>query len=188
MGKVLRGCRAMWLTFDDENYTVLGKDMDDLSIDLNPDTEQKKNVLGETTTDHNGYTPSMSQDYLARSEDAIYKPLQHIADTLAVDDESTKATLIVATLDIEVKDTGEKTATGNGFKVPVLVTVDSDGGSTSGYAISFTIAEDGTRVQGKVEVNDKKPTFTAGASVDTMAAQASTPVSKSKSVAEPSAQ
>lgn len=164
MSKVLRGCRAMWLTFDNENYTVLGKDMDDLSIDLNPNTEQKKNVLGETTTDHNGYTPSMSQDYIARSEDAIYKPLQHIANTLAVDDESVKATMIVATLDIEVKDTGEKTATGEGYKVPVMVVVDSDGGGTAGYTISFTVSEDGARVQGTVSVENKKPTFTPGVS------------------------
>ena len=180
MGKILRGMRAMWLSFGEDEWTLLGKDMDDLSIDTNPDTEQTKNVLGETTTTHNGYTPSMSQDYIARSEDSIYKPIQHIADTLAVDDESCKATLIVATLDIEVKDaTGEKTAKGNGFKVPVLVTVDNDGGSTAGYTIPFTIAEDGAREQGSVTVTDKKTTFTAGA--QTLSASASTPVKTSAS-------
>ncbi len=162
MGKILRGRRAMWLSFDDKDYTVLGKDSDDLSIDLNPDTEQTKNVLGETTFNNNGYTPSMSNEYQARTEDAIYEHIQYIADNLAVDDEHTSATMIVATLDIEVKDTGEKTATGKGYKVPVKVVVDNDGGSTAGYAIPFTINEDGARVQGSVSVENKIPTFTAG--------------------------
>lgn len=189
MPKVLRGCRAMWLTFDNEKYTVLGKDMDDLSIDLNPDTEQKKNVLGETTTDHNGYTPSMSHDYIARKEDAIYEHIQYIADNLAVDDEHIKATMVVATLDIEVKDTGEKTATGKGYKVPVMVVVDNDGGSTAGYSLPFTISEDGARVQGTVTVENKIPTFTAGASVDVLATKTSTQVkASSKDTAESNAQ
>ncbi len=162
MGKILRGQRAMWLSFDDENWTCLGKDSDDLSIDLNPDTEQTKNVQGEVTFTNNGYTPSMSNEYQARTEDAIYKPIQYIVDNLAVDDEHTSATMIVATLDIEVKDTGEKTATGSGYKVPVKIVVDNDGGATAGYAIPFTINEDGARVQGMVSVANKVPTFTAG--------------------------
>lgn len=161
-GKILRGQRAMWLTFDGTNYTCLGKDSDDLSIDTNPDTETIKNVQGETTFVNNGYTPSMSNEYIARKEDAIYPHIQYIADNLAVDDEHTSAIMIVATLDIEVKDTGEKTATGKGYEVNVKIVVDSDGGSTSGYSIPFTINEDGNRTQGTVSVSNKKPTLTAG--------------------------
>lgn len=171
-GKIARGCRAMWLTFNNDDLsdcTCLGKDSDDLSIDPNPSIDQKQNVQGETSTDHNGYTPSMSNEYIARREDSIYKHIQYIADTLATDDEHIKATMIVATLDIEVKDaTGEKTAEGNGYKVPVKVVIDNDGGGTSGYSIPFTIYEDGARVQGKVTVTNKQPTFTPG--VQTMAA------------------
>lgn len=103
-GKILRGCRAMWLTFDNEGYTCLGKDSDDLSIEGNNDSEQVKNVQGEVTFVNNGYTPTLSNDgYIARREDAIYPFLQTIVDTLATDDERTSATLIVATLTDEVK-------------------------------------------------------------------------------------
>lgn len=160
-GKILRGCRAFWLSFNDTDWTCLGKDTDDLSIELNPDTEQVKNVQGETTFVNNGYTPSLSNDsYIARREDAIYEPLQTIVDTLATDDERTSATLLVATLTDEVKESKTKTLTGKGFTVPVKVVVDSDGGSTSGYAIPFTISEDGGRTQGTVSVSNKVPTFT----------------------------
>lgn len=162
-GKILRGCRAFWLSFNETDWTCLGKDTDDLSIELNPDTEQVKNVQGETTFVNNGYTPSLSNDsYIARYEDAIYEPLQTIADTLATDDARTSATLIVATLTDEVKESATKTLTGKGFKVPVKVVVDSDGASTSGYGIPFTISEDGARIQGTVSVANKVPTFTAG--------------------------
>ena len=176
----------MWLSFGGEEWTCLGKDSDDLSIDTNPDTEQLKNVQGETTFVNNGYTPSMSNEYTARTEDSIYEHIQKIADTLSVSDEDCKATMIVATLDIEVKDaTGETTAKGNGYQVPVQIVVDNDGGSTAGYSIPFTINEDGARVQGKVEVTDKKPTFTAGARVEAIAMNSRTPVmSTSKAGAE----
>lgn len=165
MSKILRGCRAMWLSFDETTWTCLGKDTDDLSIDMNPDTEQTKNVQGESTFTHNGYTPSLANDsYIARSEDSIYPNLQKIVDTLAVDDETIGATLLVATLDEEVKEAATKTLTGKGFQVPVKVVVDNDGGSTSGYGIPFTIYEDGARVQGTVTVTNKKPAFTVAVS------------------------
>lgn len=165
-GKILRGCRAMWLTFDSKAFTCLGADSDDLSIDLNPDTETIKNVQGETKFVNNGYTPSMSNDYIAHRDDVIYPYVQYIADNLAVDDEHTSATMIVATLDIEVAKTGAKTASGKGYSVPVKIVVNNDGGSTSGYAIPFTINEDGGRTQGTVSVENKVPTFTAEGSAE----------------------
>ena len=33
-----------------------------MSVELNPDTEVKKNILGETSVQDNGYEPSMSAD------------------------------------------------------------------------------------------------------------------------------
>lgn len=182
-GKILRGCRAFWLTFNGTDWTCLGKDTDDLSMELNPDTEQVKNVQGEVTFVNNGYTPTLSNDsYIARREDAIYPHLQTIVDTLATDDERTSATLLVATLTDEVKESKTKTLTGKGFTVPVKVTVDSDGGSTSGYAIPFTVSEDGGRTQGTVSVANKIPTFTpAGGSEPSALSEPTQAKSSSKS-------
>lgn len=151
----------MWLSKGDAS-TLIGKDMDDLSIDTNPDTEQTKNVLGETTFSHNGYTPSLSVEYTARSEDEIYPVLQKIANELSVSDDDITMDLIVATLTEEVKESDTKTLTGSGFKVPARIVVNNDGGSTSGYAISFTAYESGNRIQGTVSVTNREVTFTAG--------------------------
>lgn len=167
MGKILRGCRAMWLGKADK-MTLLGKDADDLSIETNPKTEQKQNVQGETTFEHSGYTPSMKNEYIARKEDEIYPELQKIVDGLLTDDESITMDLIVATLDEEVKEADTKTLTGKGFKVRVKVSVDSDGGGSTGYSIPFTIYESGNRVQGTVSVAvGRKPTFTPNAGAST---------------------
>ncbi|MCM1424830.1 MAG: hypothetical protein NC415_13605 [bacterium] len=151
----------MWLSKDDKS-TLIGKDLDDLSIDTNPDTEQIKNILGESNFSHNGYTPSIAVEYVARTEDAIYPILQKIANTLSVNDEDITMDLIVATLTEEVKESDTKTLTGEGFKVPARIVVDNDGGSTAGYAISFTAYESGNRIQGSVSVSNREVTFTAG--------------------------
>ena len=161
VGKILRGCRAMWGSFDKTNWTLLGKDDDDLSVDLNPDTEQKKNVLGETTTENNGYKPSISPNYIARREDAIYPHLQEIVDTLTTDENKTTMYMMVATLTDEVKDSDTKTLTGHGYMVKTQVVVNNDGGPTAAYTIPFTASEDGGRIQGSVSVTERVPTFTA---------------------------
>ena len=165
MPKILRGCRAMWLSKGDKS-TLIGKDNDDLSIDTSPDTEQSKNVLGETNFAHNGYTPSLAVDYIARSEDAIYPVLQKIANELSVSDDDITMDLIVATLTEEVKDSDTKTLTGEGFKVPARIVVTNDGGSTSGYGISFTAYESGNRIQGTASVSKRKVTFTEGSGTE----------------------
>lgn len=64
-GKILRGCRAMWGSFNKTDWTLIGKNDDNLSIDTNPETESKKNVLGDTVTDNKGYKPSISPNYIA---------------------------------------------------------------------------------------------------------------------------
>lgn len=160
MGKLARGVRAIWLSFDEENWTLIGKDMDDMSMELNPDVSQSKNVLGDTVVEHNGYTPSLDNDYIARSEDAIYTPLEKIANELSVSEEDTTAYIIEATLTDEVKESDNKTLTGKGYKAKGIVSVNSTGGSTSGYAIPFNWQQDGAREQGSVSVTARKPTFT----------------------------
>lgn len=161
MGKLLRGVRAKWLSFDGEKWTLIGKDMDSESTNLNPDTEQKKNILGEAYFNHNGFTPESDIEYKARTDDAIYKNLQEIVDELKTDEPSITAQMIVATLNEEVKNSDTTTLTGTGYKVPVCVVPQDDGGDTSGYTINFNCYESGGRTKGTVSVTGRTPTFTA---------------------------
>lgn len=160
-GKILRGCRAFWLSFDEEKWTCLGADDDSLSIETNPDTENNKNVQGRNTFVHNGYKPTLSNDnYYARREDSIYPHLQNIADTLTTDENKTTATLLVATLTDEVYKADTETLTGKGFKAKAIVVVNSDGGGTAGYQIPYTVTEIGGRTPVTVSVSEGQPTYT----------------------------
>lgn len=161
--KLLRGVRAVWMSFDEKDWTLIGKDMEDFSMELNPDVSQKKNVFGETSTVHNGYAPSADVEYIARSEDAIYPPIEKIANGLLTDEEHCTAWIIEATLTDEVKESDVKTLTGTGYKAKGMISITSTGGSTEGYSIPFNWQQDGNRQQGTVSVKERKPTFTADA-------------------------
>ena len=98
--KLPRAAFAQFLSFDEERWTLLGKDTDSLTTSMNPDIETKQNVIGETTTDHKGFNPEVSVDtYAARTEDAIYENLLDITMNRRSDDEHTTATLMECVLD-----------------------------------------------------------------------------------------
>lgn len=42
------------------SWFLVGKDVEDMSIELNPDTSSVKNILDETSINDNGYEPSIS--------------------------------------------------------------------------------------------------------------------------------
>lgn len=134
----------------------LGKDNDDLSVELNPDTEVTKNVQGETSVKDNGYEPSMENDpFYANPDDSIYPHLRDIAlGRLVGDDCKTKI------LEVIVEDDA---ATNHlAYTENVVVKPTSYGGDTSGAQIPFTISFDGGRTKGYVSLTGKTPSFTKG--------------------------
>lgn len=61
-------------------WEALGKDNDDLSKELNADTETSKNVLGESTFTHSGFEPEISIDpYYIDPGRKLYKWVRDIA-------------------------------------------------------------------------------------------------------------
>ena len=55
-------------------WFLIGRDIEDMSVELNPDTETVKNILDETVVNDNGYEPSIDADtYYANTGDAIYE-------------------------------------------------------------------------------------------------------------------
>ena len=43
---------------EEAKYVRLGKDLEEFNVELNPDVERKKNILGESSVAHNGYEVS----------------------------------------------------------------------------------------------------------------------------------
>ena len=127
-------------------YERLGKDLEEYNVELNPDTETSKNIIGESTFKHNGYEVSSEADpYYAEADSVLSQKLQEIVDNRYTDDN-------LKTNAVEVHMWKEATS----------VTPTSYGGDTSGYQIPFTVNYVGERKKGTYNVETGK--FTAATS------------------------
>ena len=142
------------------NFEIIGDDIEDMSVELNPDTEQIKNILGQTRTRDKGYSPSMDADpFYADPDKALYPKIRDIAmERLKGDDCKTLL------LEVIVEDTSAETH--KAYLREVMVKPQSYGGSTEGLNYPFKVAEDGECVKGTVtaaSMKAGKPVFTAEA-------------------------
>jgi len=136
MAKLDRNRGMFFASFDGTEWEVLGKDNDDLSKELNPDTETSKNVLGEATFKHNGYEPEVNVDpYYADEDSVLYEKLLAAAIQEKYGDTDIKGYFIEV-----VFSTATATAlTGTGYKREAYIVPQSTGGDTSGLGIPFTV-------------------------------------------------
>lgn len=139
-------------------FEILGDDIEDMSVEMNPDTSQMKNILGQTKTTDNGFTPSMSADpWYANTESKLYPHMRDIVMEQISGDERKTLMLEVIVEDIEAE---AHTA----YLREVKVTPTSYGGGTEGVNIPFTVDFDGAWVKGTVTAESVKngaPVFTA---------------------------
>ena len=146
-------------TADTAECAILGDDIEEMSVELNPDTEQKKTILGKTKITDNGYAPSMSADlFYADPSSKLYPKLKSIAlDRLKGEECKTLM------LEVIVEDTS---ATKHlAYVQEVMVKPQSYGGDTTGVNIPFDVTDDGERTKGYVTAESLKagaPVFAAG--------------------------
>lgn len=143
----------------------LGADLEEFKVELNPDTEVGKNILGESTFKHNGYEVSAEADpYYANTDDAIFAKLQEIVDGRLTGDACK-----TSSLEVHMWEGDEKTGF-TAYKEDCYVVPTSYGGDTSGYQIPFTVNYVGARVKGIYVPSTK--TFTPDGTEQAQAAQA----------------
>lgn len=139
------------------SWVRLGKDLEEYSVELNPDTETSKNILGESTFKHNGYEVSADADpFYAEVGNPLFERLQQIVDERAKDD-----TCKTDSLEVHLWE-GDETAGYTAWKQECHVIPTSYGGDTSGYQIPFTVYYTGERVKGTYNPSTKA--FTEAAS------------------------
>lgn len=140
-------------------WEVLGDDIEDMSVNLNPDTDQKKNILGQTKTTDSGYKPSMdASPFYADPEKKLYPKIRDIAYGRLKGDAC--KTLL---LEVTMEDTED--ANHLAYVREVLVKPQSYGGGTEGHNFPFNVLEDGASVKGYVSATSLasgSPSFTAG--------------------------
>lgn len=157
-GKIARKYMAHFLdaSFGGESpeWYRIGKDLEEYNVDLNPDTEVKKNILGESSFVHNGYEPTADADpFYAAVGDGLFEKLQNIIDTQANDD-----TCKTSALEVHLWD-GDEEKGFVAYQQECYVVPTSYGGDTSGYQIPFTVNYTGGRTRGTYLPSTK--TFTA---------------------------
>lgn len=133
------------------SYARLGQDLEEYSIELNPDVETLKNILGETSSNVRGYEPSGSVDtYYAYNGDPLF---EHLSDI--VNERSTGSQLKTTVVDVLLNSEGVITWA---YREDVLVIPQSIGGDTGGVQIPFEIMYNGNRKKGTFDMKTK--TFT----------------------------
>lgn len=141
-------------------WELIGDDIEDMSVELNPDTETLKNILGQTKTKDNGYEPTMDADpFYADPEKKLYPKIRDIA-LQQLKGDSCKTLM----LEVIVENTDDTNHLA--FVQEVMVKPQSYGGDTSGMNIPFQVSFNGARTKGYVSAESLKtgdPEFTEGA-------------------------
>lgn len=134
-------------------WQVLGKDVDDASVALNPTVETTKNILDETEVNDNGYEPSLEiGTYYANPSDAIYSKLKEIALERKTGDDC-RTTILEVLID-------KTEAPFDAWTEDVILKPQSYGGNQNGVNIPYTITFSGNRKKGTVTFASGIPTFT----------------------------
>lgn len=77
------------------NWVRLGKDLEELNIELNPDTETKEDVTGAVSFTNSGYSPAIDADtFYAVVGDPLFEKLQEIVDHRYKDDTHCKTEVL----------------------------------------------------------------------------------------------
>lgn len=138
---------------DEASYFRIGKDLTEFSVNLNPQTEQSEDILGNSTFKHSGYqAQSDVGTYYATVGDPLFETLQEIADTRATGDQC-KTDVVEVHL---WESKGDKTYVA--WQQPAYCIPTQYGGDTSGYQIPFQINYVEDRVKGTFNTSTR--TFT----------------------------
>lgn len=156
MAKLKREAHLLYLKFkNSDEYTIIGRGVDDMSVEMNGSFEQTKDVTGEVSVKDTGYQPQVSVDpYYADPDDVIYPYLLDLALNRKSGDDA-KAQY----LEVIMEDTEDPTH--KAWQENCRIEITNYGGDTSGMRINFNIWVDGGREEGTATFTGKVPTFSA---------------------------
>ena len=130
-------------------YERLGKDLEELNIEMNAQVETKNNILGETSTKIGSYQPTADvEPFYAEEGSGMYTRLQGIIEERKVLDDLKTTVIEVHTWVPEPVEGSTPTGAYLAYRENAVIEVKSYGGDTSGYQIPFAIHHTGNRVKG----------------------------------------
>lgn len=141
-------------------YVRLGKDLEEYAIELNPDVESKKNILGENSVIINGYEVSSSVDpYYYDYDENLSEKIMDIAMNRTTGDGCKTTTVDVLLKPGATSDDAPTVVWA--YREDCYIVPESVGGDTSGVQLPFTIHRAGNRVKGTFDLESKKFTETS---------------------------
>lgn len=136
-------------------YVRLGKDLEEYAIELNPDVESKKNILGENSVIINGYEVSSSVDpYYYDYDENLSEKIMDIAMNRTTGDGCKTTTVDVLLKPGATSDDAPTVVWA--YREDCYIVPESVGGDTSGVQLPFTIHRAGNRVKGTFDLQTKK--------------------------------
>lgn len=144
-------------TYAATEYVRLGKDLEEFTVDLNPDVETAKNILGENSVKHNGYEASSDADPVYYEyDDALTEKMMEIA-MLRKSGDACKTSYVEVLL--KPGENGAEPVVIRAVREDVYVIPNSYGGDNTGVQVPFSVNYAGNRTEGTFDLNTKK--FTA---------------------------
>lgn len=137
-------------------YELLGKDLEEYTIEMNANVETKQNIIGDNATYISGYEPQASvEPYIADKDTQLFNRLQTIIDErLALD--KLKSTAV----EVHLWETSTAASSFPAYREDIIIEPVSYGGDVTAYQIPFNVHYIGNRIKGTFNVETK--TFTPG--------------------------
>lgn len=134
------------------SYVRLGKDLEELTVEMNPNVVTKKNIWGETRTFVGSYEKSASvEPYIAVVGEPLFVRLQKI-----VDDEQTHDDLNTTVVEVHLwEEDATKAGSFTAYKEDAIIAVSSRGVGEDGYSIPFELHYTGNRTKGLFDMDTK---------------------------------
>lgn len=147
-------------TYAAAEYVRLGTDLEEFNVELNPEVETSKNILGENSVQHSGYEASSDADpVFYEYDDALTEKLMEIA-MLRLSGDKCKTSYVEVLMkpgEGDAAPTVIRAVREDAYVVPT-----SYGGNTTGVQVPFTVHYAGNRTEGSFDLTTKKFTPNGG--------------------------
>lgn len=148
-------------TYENTNYQKLGQDLEALDVELNPQVETTRNILGENSVVFSGYEPSTPvETFYHDSTKQLEEKIIELAMSRSIGD-SCKTSYVEA-LYREGATPADPPELIRAYREDILLVPTSYGGDTNGVQSPFEIHYCGNRVPGNFDAATRTFTATEG--------------------------
>lgn len=142
-------------TYQKTDYVRLGADLEEYNVELNPEVETKRNILGENAVYISGYEASSDVDpFYYEYDESLSKKIWDLVQTRATGD-ACKTSTVDVLLSPSVDEGGAPIVI-EAWREDCIIVPQSYGGDTTGIQLPFAIHRTGKRKKGTFDMSTLK--------------------------------